>query len=167
MNQVHPHMRAKLFPRQNGVGGAVADEGMKHVDSGPRECTESWDSKLGILGSLESNVPFRHPSLVQNRIYTLDQSNDSLYRLPKFYTPPLHSYPPPMTIISAETKTSPRRSLSASGYVVRDGIFKLTGKPGEVRTPILKAPKLMHRKPVPTALVEEFIQSFKELDSYK
>jgi hypothetical protein len=133
-----------------------------------------WTQRTEILGFQIRNpgispvhVPFRHPSLVQNSIYTLDQSNDSLYRLPKFYTPPLHSYPPPMTIISAETKTSPRRSLSASGYVVRDGIVRLTGKPGEVRTPMLKAPKLMHRKPVPTALVAEFIQSFKELDSYK
>jgi phenylalanine ammonia-lyase len=72
-----------------------------------------------------------------------------------------------MTIISAETKNSPRRSSSASRYVVRDGIVRLTGKPGEIRTPVLKAPNLMHRKPVPTVLVEDFIQSFKELDSYK
>ncbi|KIM40278.1 hypothetical protein M413DRAFT_446453 [Hebeloma cylindrosporum] len=73
-----------------------------------------------------------------------------------------------MTIISAETKTSPRRSSSASGYVLRDGIVRLTGRPGEVRTiPIAKGSKSTPRKPVPTALVEEFIQSFKELDSYK
>jgi phenylalanine ammonia-lyase len=70
--------------------------------------------------------------------------------------------------ITVETKTIPRRSSSASGYVVGDRIVWLTGKPEEVRTsPIRKFSKSMHKKPVPTALVEEFIQSFKELDSYK
>lgn len=70
--------------------------------------------------------------------------------------------------LTVETKLSPRRSSSASGYVVGDRIVWLTGKPEEVRTsPIRKVSKMMPRKPVPTALVEEFIQSFKELDSYK
>ncbi|KIM40304.1 hypothetical protein M413DRAFT_446481 [Hebeloma cylindrosporum] len=73
-----------------------------------------------------------------------------------------------MTIISAETKISPRRSSSASGYVVGDRVIWLTGKPEEVRTsPIRKLSNFTHKKPVPTALVAEFIQSFKELDSYK
>ena len=73
-----------------------------------------------------------------------------------------------MTVITVETKTSPRRSSSASGYVVGDRIVWFTGKPEEVRTsPIRKVSKLMPRKPVPTTLVEEFIHSFKELDSYR
>jgi phenylalanine ammonia-lyase len=73
-----------------------------------------------------------------------------------------------MTIISAETRTAPRRSSSASGYVVRDGIVRLTGKSESARTmPVHKLSKLMHKNPVPTALVEEFVQSYRELDSYK
>lgn len=70
--------------------------------------------------------------------------------------------------LTVQTKTVPRRSSSASGYVVGDRIVWFTGKQEEVRTsPIRKFSKLVHKKPVPTALVEEFIQSFKELDSYK
>ena len=73
-----------------------------------------------------------------------------------------------MTIISAETRTTPRRSTSASGYVVRDGIVRLTGKSESPRTmPVRKLSKMVHGNPVPTALVQEFVQLYKELDSYK
>jgi phenylalanine ammonia-lyase len=73
-----------------------------------------------------------------------------------------------MTIISSEIRTTPRRSSSASNYVIRDGIVRLTAKSESPRTmPVRKLSKLVHKNPVPTALVEEFVQSCRELDSYK
>lgn len=136
---------------------------MKHVD------VQGVDRILGFqIGN--PGVPQVQCSIPT----TISRSEQYLYLRPVQWLtipPPQVQYPALtfilMTIISAEIKTSHRRSSSASGYVLRDGFVRLTGKPGEVRTPILKVPKSMHKKPVPTALVEEFIQSFKELDSYK
>ncbi|KAF4621343.1 hypothetical protein D9613_000844 [Agrocybe pediades] len=86
-----------------------------------------------------------------------------------------------MTFISSETRTTPRRSSSASisGYVQTNGVVRLTIKPDEKPTSPLSplSPRankarslsilLAQRKPQGTNLVDEFIQSFKELENYK
>ncbi|KAF8967957.1 L-Aspartase-like protein [Flammula alnicola] len=75
-----------------------------------------------------------------------------------------------MTIISAETKNPARKSSSASTTVVRETSFvtKVTAKEETTPTRTVRSlSKLLPRKPLSTALVEEFIQSYQELDSYK
>ena len=78
-----------------------------------------------------------------------------------------------MTFISSETRTLPRRTSSASDYVVRDGIVMLAGSKAEDASsvprpiPVRQMSKLVQRRPQSTALVDEFIRSFKELESYK
>ncbi|KAF8911465.1 L-Aspartase-like protein [Gymnopilus junonius] len=78
-----------------------------------------------------------------------------------------------MTFISSETQTTPRRSSTASGYVVRDGVVRLTTVKDEDSTsvprsiPVRSMSKLLQKRPQSTALVDEFIQSFRELESYK
>lgn len=76
-----------------------------------------------------------------------------------------------MALIPSETRTIPRRSSSASGYLIREGVVRITAKPDETTVPrtipTRSLSKLVQRRPQPTALVEEFIQSFKELEGYK
>ncbi|KAF8161270.1 L-Aspartase-like protein [Crassisporium funariophilum] len=75
-----------------------------------------------------------------------------------------------MTIISSETKTAPRRSSSASGYILRDGMVKLLAKPDSesIRpVPVRSSSKLIPRRTKATALVQDFIRSFKDLEEYK
>lgn len=75
-----------------------------------------------------------------------------------------------MTVIS-ESRVKPRRSSSAAAYIVRDGVVRLSSKPETDVTPrpatsrrtSLRAPS----QPESTALVAEFIKSFKELEQYK
>ncbi|KAJ3506668.1 hypothetical protein NLJ89_g6742 [Agrocybe chaxingu] len=79
-----------------------------------------------------------------------------------------------MTVISAETRAVPRRSSSVSGTLIhdiRDGVVKLTAKPDDaiINHPVQtrSSTRTLPRRQHATSLVEEFIQSFKELESYR
>ncbi|KDR75707.1 hypothetical protein GALMADRAFT_211171 [Galerina marginata CBS 339.88] len=73
-----------------------------------------------------------------------------------------------MTILSSETKTTHRRASSASGYVIYEGVVQLNNTPSTPRPPPTRSlSKLVQRQPQGTALVTEFIQTFKELEAYK
>ncbi|PPQ62931.1 hypothetical protein CVT24_006171 [Panaeolus cyanescens] len=78
-----------------------------------------------------------------------------------------------MTLISSETRNTPRRSSSASlsGFVIRDGKVLLASSKTDHEParpiPARRASKIIHPRPRTTALVEEFVRSFKELEEYK
>lgn len=80
-----------------------------------------------------------------------------------------------MVFISGEVKHHRRSSSASTTTIIRDAAFvKVTVKPGDDLpiSPVRSVPtrsysKLLPRKTHSTALVDEFIQSFKELESYK
>ncbi|PPQ88445.1 hypothetical protein CVT25_011571 [Psilocybe cyanescens] len=80
-----------------------------------------------------------------------------------------------MTIIatsSSETRTAPRKLSTTTDYLPREGLVRFKAEeptsPSSPRSiPTRNFSKFVQRRPQPTALVEEFIQSFKELEAYK
>ncbi|KAF8176545.1 L-Aspartase-like protein [Pholiota molesta] len=80
-----------------------------------------------------------------------------------------------MVFISGEVKHHRRSSTASTTTITRDAAFvKVTVKPGDDLpiSPVRSVPtrsylRLLPRKTHSTALVDEFIQSFKELESYK
>ncbi len=80
-----------------------------------------------------------------------------------------------MTIIATENRTTRKSSLIPNEQAlvrdVKDGIVRLAAHPDEAihsrPVPTRSSSRLIPRWPQQTPLVDEFIQSTKELDAYK
>ena len=135
-----------------------------------------WESQICFRDpGFCCGIPDRHSLIRSSTPYISAErrGNDSLsYSFPVLYI--LSSSTTTMTIISAETlnRTIPRRNSSVSGGTLardaKDSIARLTTLTDEPRPiPTRSASRLLARRPQASNLVEEFIQSCKDLEAYK